>query len=216
MLFERVPQLVDAEQLRTDFLAEVQCLDGESIFYTGEAGDYLVRDADTGAILGIMDEAAFEDLYDVVECVCNCNCDDYECCQECCECCVEDNTSIEVTSSVKATDVTIQGNLKVEGQPDYAELAETVRKVCEELEKNKQPLKTKQPLQPYNPFPNYPIQPNYPIFPSNPTWPNFVGDRPYWTGTQIICDGTNYAGTDFTKVGGVTATPVASYIVAKF
>ena len=63
MLFERVPQLVNAEQLRTDFIAEIHMADGEFIIFEGEAGDYLVRDAQTDSIISVMDEVSFEKLY---------------------------------------------------------------------------------------------------------------------------------------------------------
>ena len=67
MLFKRVPQVINAEQLRTDFVAEIYNQSGEFVSYSGEAGDYLIRDPEDNHIMGIMDEHSFEELYTAVK-----------------------------------------------------------------------------------------------------------------------------------------------------
>lgn len=79
MLFQTILTFVDVEQLEVVTEIRVYHADGEYEIHYGNAGDYVVSDAETGEIWGIYDE---EELYDMFEPVDECDCEDCQCCAE--------------------------------------------------------------------------------------------------------------------------------------
>ena len=199
MLYERVPQLVDAEQLRTDFVAEVQFPDQESVFYEGEAGDFLIRDANTGHILGIMDEDSFYDMYQ------NCECDE-DPCEECCDCCCSDpqptcgdeefgvhDGCYDDRCDPEGDDRRMEEVKKSESVPDYSKLVDLLKKIKENEERKKWTGLPINPNPPMWPNPVYP--PTYPYMPS-PNVPYWVNPGTFYVGTdpKFLCGGTICSG----------------------
>ena len=87
MLFESIPQLVDVTFLEHDFVAEIHTEDGVEVL-EGFPGDFLVRDAEDGTIIGIFDEeelyASFQEVVEAEGCCGDCECSDPEPDEPCC------------------------------------------------------------------------------------------------------------------------------------
>lgn len=187
MLYERIPQLVDAEQLETNFEAEIYHSDGETVFFEGVAGDYVIRDTEDGHILGILDEETFNNMYSMC-CDENCgdcsneDCENWEChCESCNDTFlsqfVEPDSPIIQDSGVTCNKLTVK-ELEVEGLPSYADLVKMV-----------EALKPPAPVTPTYTFPTitYPNSPYWtnPFYPNlNPVWCD--SSRTYTTGTLVI------------------------------
>jgi hypothetical protein len=185
MLYERVPQLVTATQLTSDFEVEVQTVDGQVKTFSGTTGCWLLREPKTGKAIDIITDMQFRDGYrpffEDIEI------DTDECCgngDESCDCpdCSEPEP-------------------KCDPEPDDTKREETfdekMAKLIEELKKTPPYNPTYNPTYPQWPSPSLPY---YPIVPYQPYWQ----DNHFWVGTYprylispiVYKTTTSYTNTD--------------------